>query len=117
MLIENINISSGDLALQSGIVSDIASQSITKDSFSVNYIPRSVVISNNSGGTIEYTLMTDAEYTAYSGDVTVTDFIQLYNEETDVVNNLRGNITRSIVKGVAGGSYSSGIVLNIAKTS
>jgi hypothetical protein len=34
-----------------------------------------------------------------------------------VVNNLRGNITRSIVKGVAGGSYSSGIVLNVAKTS
>jgi hypothetical protein len=117
MIVENITISQAELNTTSGIIKDIAELSIPNvDNFNENYLPRTLIMNNNTGDIVNYTALTQAEYTKYeetSG--AITQLIPIYQEQSDAISNLKGNLKKLVVQG--NGAHTSGLIISVVKTS
>jgi hypothetical protein len=117
MLIQEITWTAEELNSQSGLVKNIFDQSIEIDGLNNDYLPRSILINNNTGNTINYLILTTEEYTEYeSTSGAISDLNSIENIGiTTIENGLGENLSKILIQGT--GSHNSDLLVHVLKTS
>jgi hypothetical protein len=122
MIIKEITYTSGELSSATDIkkqipqVPETLESGIIKGGYVQHYYPQSLIVDNQTGGTVSYLPMTTPEKNKYDIESGVlSDFLEIETNKTDTISYLQGEIDWLIVKG--DGSNTSDLNVKVIKGS
>lgn len=106
MIVQVKNVNATQLNSGTAFAFDVKKEVVRMDNQNYYYTARTVKVKNTSGASLYFLPMTDKEYEKYEIDSSITDLIPLASDEELTLNELQGNVVKTVIQGSTGHSSS-----------